>query len=298
MAPALVTAAWKSPPRRSALSMALCELRLQRLDRFQDERVDATQRGEIQAHIVSEEQGPEQAAHKGGSLVLDLLDFRLAGHEPNGDVELTTDVRRLIAVPQEDRAMGTGARVFHPADELVVVRFGERGSKREDLRVLVQLGLPSPGDRDEGRGRVHDGDHGPDSECECLRPVRSDTALRAESGPEGLQMHDGFLELVVQGPQGPGPANPREDAEEVAERPAWGESRRNREGVHLVAAGEIAECAPGGDRDDATTQLDSLRCRREGLFRIAGIRYGHEEVLGACVGRAPIVADHPDGDLA
>src|SRR5437660_8345360 len=284
MAPALVTAAWKSPPRRSALSMALCELRLQRLDRFQDERVDATQRGEIQAHIVSEEQGPEQAAHKGGSLVLDLLDFRLAGHEPNGDVELTTDVRRLIAVPQEDRAMGAGARVFHPADELVVVRFGERGRKREDLRVLVQLGLQPPGDCDEGRGRIQDGDHGPDSECECLRPVRSDTALRAESGPEGLQMHDGFLELVVQGPQGPAPADPREDAEEVAERPARGEPRRNGECVQLVAAGEIAERAPGRDRHDATTRLDSLRGRREGPFRVAGVRYGHKRGLRSWLG--------------
>src|SRR2546430_13283703 len=150
--------------------------------------------------------------------------------------------------------MGAGARVFHPADELVVVRFGERGSKREDLRVLVQLGLPSPGDRDEGRGRVHDGDHGPDSERECLRPVRSDSALRAESGPEGLQMRDGFLELVVQGPQGPAPADPRGYAEEVAERPARGESRRNRDGVPLVAAGEIAWGAPGGKRADATTR--------------------------------------------
>src|SRR2546421_9887679 len=297
MAPALVTAAWKSPPRRSAPSVALREFRLQRLDWLQDEGVDATQRGEIQAHVVSEEQGPEQAAHKGGSLVLDLLDFRLAGHEPHRDVELTTDVRCLIAVPQEDRAMGAGARVFHPADELVVVRFRERGSKREDLRVLVQLGLPSPGDRDEGRGSVHDGDHGPDSERECLRPVRSDSALRAESGPEGLQMRDGFLELVVQGPQGPAPADPREDAEEVAERSARGKSRRNREGVHLVAAGEITERATGRDRDDTTTQLDPLRRRREGLFRVAGIRYGHEEVLGACVRWEPILADHLDGDL-
>src|SRR2546423_8536159 len=200
MAPALVTAAWKSPPRRSAPSMALREFRLQGLDRFQDEGVDATQRGEIQAHVVSEEQGPEHAAHEGGSLVGDLLDLRLAGHEPHRDVELTSDVRRLIAVPQEDRAMGAGARVFHPADEFVVVRFRERGSKREDLRVLVQLALPSPGDRDEGRGSVYDGDHGPDSERECLRPVRSDSALRAASGPEGLQLTDGLLVLVVRAP--------------------------------------------------------------------------------------------------
>src|SRR5207302_6181669 len=265
MAPALVTAAWKSPPRRSALSMALCELRLQRLDRFQDERVDATQRGEIQAHIVSEEQGPEHAAHKGGSLVLDLLDFRLAGHEPDGDVELTTDVRRLIAVPQEDRAMGAGARVFHPADELVVVRFGERGRKREDLRVLVQLGLPSPGDSDEGRGRIQDGDHGSDPEGQGLRPVRSNPALRAESGPEGLQMRDAFLEFVLQGTEGPAPADSREDAEEVAERPARGKSRRDGEHTPAIASGEIAERAPGRDGDDATTQLDALRGRREGL---------------------------------
>src|SRR6266550_1259712 len=154
MAPALVTAAWKSPPRRSAPSVALREFRLQGLDWLQDEGVDATQRGEIQAHVVSEEQVPEHAAHDGGSLVGDLLDLRLAGHEPHRDVELTTDVRRLIAVPQEDCSMGAGARVFHPADEFVVIRFGERGGKREDLRVLVQLGLPSPSDRDEGRSRV------------------------------------------------------------------------------------------------------------------------------------------------
>src|SRR5437016_13346563 len=114
MAPALVTAAWKSPPRRSAPSVAPREFRLKGLDCLQDQGVDATQRGEIQAHVVSEEQGPEHAAHESGSLVLDLLDLRLAGHEPDGDIELTTDVRRLIAVPQEDRAMGAGARVFHP----------------------------------------------------------------------------------------------------------------------------------------------------------------------------------------
>src|SRR5436309_14341130 len=297
MAPALVTAAWKSPPRRSAPSVALREFRLQGLDWLQDEGVDATQRGEIQAHVVSEEQGPVHAAHEGGSLVGDLFDLRLAGHEPHRDVELTTDVRRLIAVPQEDCSMGAGARVFHPADEFVVVRFGERGSKREDLRVLVQLGLPSPGDRDERRGRVHDGDHGPDSERQGLRPVRSDTALRAESGPEGLQMRDGFLELVVQGPQGPDAADPREDAEEVAERPARGKSRRNREGVHLVAAGEITERAAGRDRDDATTQLDPLRGRGEGLFRVAGIGDRNEKIIGPRVGRKPIIPNHLDGDL-
>src|SRR5205823_7880859 len=119
---------------------------------------------------------------------------------------------------------------------------------------------------DEGRGGLQDGDSGRVWGGRGLRPVPSDAALRAESGPEGLQMRDGFLELVVQGPQGPAPADPREDAEEVAERPARGKSRRNREGVHLVAAGEIAERAPGRDRDDATTQLDPLRGRREGLF--------------------------------
>src|SRR5438445_4057797 len=259
MAPALVTAAWKSPPRRSAPSVALREFRLQGLDWLQDEGVDATQRGEIQAHVVSEEQGPEHAAHEGGSLVGDLLDLRLAGHEPHRDVELTTDVRRLIAVPQEDCSMGAGARVFHPADEFVVVRFGERRSKREDLRVLVQLGLPPPGDCDEGRGRIEDGDHGPNPEGQGLRPVRSNPALRAESGPEGLQMCDGFLELVVQVTDGPAPADSREDAEEVAERPARGKARWDGEHAHAIATGEIAERASGRDGDDATPQLDALR---------------------------------------
>src|SRR5256886_17466641 len=98
MAPALVTAAWKSPPRRSALSMALGEFRLEGLDRFQDERVDAAQRGEIQAHVVSEKQGPEHAAHEGGPVIPDLLDLRLAGHDSHGDVELTADVRCLIEI--------------------------------------------------------------------------------------------------------------------------------------------------------------------------------------------------------
>src|SRR5256714_15396777 len=123
MAPALVTAAWKSPPRRSAPSVALREFRFQRLDWLQDEGVDATQGGEIQAHVVSEEQGPEHAAHEGGSLVLDLLDLRLAGHEPHRDVELTTDVRCLIAVPEEDRAIGAGARTFHPSAHFLLVPF-------------------------------------------------------------------------------------------------------------------------------------------------------------------------------
>src|SRR5437879_580293 len=140
--------------------------------------------------------------------------------------------------------MGAGARVFHPADELVVVRFRERGRKREDLRVLVQLGLPSPGDRDEGRGRIEDGDHGPDPEGQGLRPVRSNPALRAESGPEGLQMRDAFLEFVVQGTDGPAPADPREDAEEVAERPARGEARWDGEHAHAIATAETADRAP------------------------------------------------------
>src|SRR2546423_13886144 len=142
MAPALVTAAWKSPPRRSAPSVARREFRLQGLDRFQDEGVDATQRGEIQAHVVSEEQGPEHAAHEGGSLVGDLLDLRLAGHEPHRDVELTTAARRLIAVPPEDPSSGAGAPLFHPAADFVVARFGEPGSKPNALRALFHLALP------------------------------------------------------------------------------------------------------------------------------------------------------------
>src|SRR5438132_13696902 len=88
--------------------------------------------------------------------------------------------------------------------------------KREDLRVLVQLGLPSPGDSDEGRGRIQDGDHGSDPEGQGLRPVRSNPALRAESGPEGLQMRDAFLEFVLQVTEGPAPADSREDAGEDA----------------------------------------------------------------------------------
>src|SRR5437879_13496372 len=124
MAPALVTAAWKSPPRRSAPSVALREFRLQGLDWLQDEGVDATQRGEIQAHVVSEEQGPEHAAHEGGPLVGDLLDLSLAGPEPHRDVERGPDVRRLFAVPQEYRAMGAAASGFTPADVFVSRRAG------------------------------------------------------------------------------------------------------------------------------------------------------------------------------
>src|SRR5436853_3185441 len=104
--------------------------------------------------------------------------------------------------------MGAGARVFHPADEFVVVRFRERGRKREDLRILVQLGLPSPGDRDEGRGRIEDGDHGPDPEGQGLRPVRSNPALRAESGPEGLQMRDASLSSLSRAPMAQPPPIP------------------------------------------------------------------------------------------
>src|SRR5437879_12324542 len=112
MAPALVTAAWKSPPRRSALSMALGEFRLEGLDWFQDERVDSAQRGEIQAHVVSEEQGHEHADHEAGPVIPDLLNLRLAGHEAHGDDGLTADVRCLITVPEEDGAMAAGRRVI------------------------------------------------------------------------------------------------------------------------------------------------------------------------------------------
>src|SRR5207247_6670440 len=98
MAPAaLTTAARNSPPRRSALSMALREFRLQRLDRLQDEWVHPAEGREVQAHVVAEVQRPEHPAHEGRSLIVDLLDLRLAGHAGHRDVELASEFGRFIS---------------------------------------------------------------------------------------------------------------------------------------------------------------------------------------------------------
>src|SRR5438046_10598013 len=100
--------------------MALREFRLQRLDRLQDEWVHPAEGREVQAHVVAEVQRPEHPAHEGRSLIVDLLDLRLAGHEGDRDVEVAPELRRFIAVSEEGRDVRPRARVRATSAEVAV----------------------------------------------------------------------------------------------------------------------------------------------------------------------------------
>src|SRR5438552_3070822 len=274
--------------------MALREFRLQRLDRLQDEWVYPAEGREVQAHVVAEVQRPEHPAHEGRSLIVDLLDLRLAGHEGDRDVELAPEFRRFIAVSEEDRAVRPRAGVLDPSDELVVIGLREGRRKSEDLRILIELRLPAAGNRDERAGPVDYRDRRPDPEGEGLRSVRPHPALGTKRLPERPEVIGCLSEFVREISDRPVAADPREDSEEVAEGPAGRKSGRDGQHGHVVRPHEIAERAPGRDGDDAAPEFDGLRRRRERLLRVSGVRHGDQEILGAAIRRNPVIAEDFD----
>src|SRR5205823_3491284 len=277
--------------------MALREFRLQRLDRLQDEWVHPAEGREVQAHVVAEVQRPEHPAHEGRSLIVDLLDLRLAGHEGDRDVELAPEFRRFIAVSEEDRAVRPRAGVLDPSDEFVVIGLREGRRKSEDLRILIELRLPAAGNRDEGTGPVGHRDRRPDPEGEGLRSVRPHPALGTKRLPERPEVIGCLSEFVREISDRPVAADPREDSEEVAESPAGRKSGRDGQHGHVVRLHEIAERAPGGDGDGAAPEFDGLRRRRERLLRVSGVRHRDQEILGAAIRRNPVIPDDLDRDL-
>src|SRR5207244_13345595 len=124
-------------------------------------------------------------------------------------------------------AMQTRTRNLVPSDEFVVFGLGEHGRKCEDLRVLVQLRLPSPRDCGEGRRRVEDGYGGPDADREGFRAVGPHARFRTQLRTDRSQVRDRLVELGSRIRVCPIPTDRREDPEEMAECAARWQSGRD-----------------------------------------------------------------------
>src|SRR2546421_12337157 len=60
----------------SVFSTGRSEFRVQRYNRLQHPRIDATAERQIQRHVVAEKQANEHSAYEGGTIVRDLPDLR------------------------------------------------------------------------------------------------------------------------------------------------------------------------------------------------------------------------------
>src|SRR3989442_4556972 len=164
-----MTAAWKSPPWRSALSTGRGEFCLQGFNRFQRQRIHAAQGREVEADVVSQIQCAEHSTQEGRAIVVDFLDLRPLRHQGCRDVELPFQLGWLVGISENDWTIRPSTRVLDPADELVMVRLRKARGEGELLRVLVQLRLPSSRDCGEGRRRIEDRDRGLEAEREGFR---------------------------------------------------------------------------------------------------------------------------------
>ena len=99
------------------------------------------------------------------------MNLRPPRHDLLRRVEAASHLRALVTVPQDDRHESPRVRVASPSDDLVVVRLRELGGPGEDLRVLIELGLPSGRDGAVRRGGVHDWCLPADFYGKCLRGV-------------------------------------------------------------------------------------------------------------------------------
>src|SRR2546428_2465619 len=119
------------------------------------------------------------------------------------------------------------ALFLHPTYEIVYVIFGEGGGEVKELEVFDQLRMPTSHDRREWRCRVNDGHSGLDADRERFRSVGAHASLRTELHAELLQVRHGASEFVSALRDRPVPADRGEDSEEMAERAAGRQSRRD-----------------------------------------------------------------------